>query len=80
MMNFWTPMFEPWGSGFDPRDMPWQLVFDYVETFTYNAETGGFDWHWRDDFDSLDTARWRVADNTTFEGNSSVFRASQVFI
>ena len=23
MMNFWTPTFDSWGHGFDPKDMPW---------------------------------------------------------
>ena len=35
-MNFWTPTFHSWGQGFDPADMPWYALYDYVEVFTYN--------------------------------------------
>ena len=79
MMNFWTPTFESWGNGFNAADMPWYVLYDYVETFTYNSETNGFDFHWRDDFNFLDTNRWHVNDNTTFDANSTTFRATQVY-
>ena len=35
-MNFWTPTFHSWGDGFDPADMPWYALYDYVEVCTYN--------------------------------------------
>ena len=35
-MNFWTPTFHSWGDGFDPVDMPWYVLYDYVEVFTYD--------------------------------------------
>ena len=57
MMNFWTPTFDSWGKGFNAADMPWYVLYDYVETYTYNAETKGFDFHWRDDFNDLDPQR-----------------------
>ena len=77
MMNFWTRTFESWGKGLKAEDMPWYLLFDYVETYTYNHETGGFDFNWKDDFDVFDTHRWHKSDNTTFDANSTTFRASQ---
>jgi beta-glucanase (GH16 family) len=80
MMNFWTPTFESWGKGFKAEDMPWYVLYDYVETFTYNAETSGFDFHWRDDFTDFDPQRWHKSDNTTFDANSTTFRASQSYI
>ena len=80
MMNFWTPTFESWGKGFDPKDMPWTVEYDYVETYTYNTETKGFDFNWRDNFNTFDTNRWHKSDNTTFDANSTIFRASQAFI
>ena len=80
MMNFWTPTFESWGKGLDAKDMPWYLLYDYVETYKYNEETGGFDFNWKDDFDTFDTNRWHKSDNTTFDANSTTFRASQVYI
>ena len=80
MMNFWTPTFDSWGKGFNAADMPWYVLYDYVETFTYNSETKGFDFHWRDDFNDFDPQRWHKSDNTTFDANSTTFRASQSFI
>ena len=80
MMNFWTPTFESWGKGLDAKDMPWYLLYDYVETYTYNHETGGFDFNWKDDFDTFDTNRWHKSDNTTFDANSTTFRASQAYV
>jgi hypothetical protein len=80
MMNFWTPTFESWGKGLDAKDMPWEVEYDYVETYTYNSHTKGFDFHWRDSFNTFDTNRWHKSDNTTFDANSTTFRASQAFI
>ena len=60
--------------------MPWTVEYDYVEAYTFNSATGGFDFHWKDDFNTFDTAKWHKADNTTFDSNSSVFRASQVSV
>ena len=48
-----------------------------MEAYTFNSLTGGFEFHWKDDFNTFDTGKWHKADNTTFEANSSVFRASQ---
>lgn len=80
MMNFWTPTFDSWGKGFDAADMPWEVKYDYVETFTWNTHTNGFDFHWRDDFTTFDSERWHKSDNTTFDANSTTFRASQANI
>ena len=80
MMNFWTPTFESWGKGFNAADMPWYVLYDYVETYTYNSETNGFDFRWRDDFSTFDAERWHKSDNTTFDANSTTFRASQSYI
>ena len=80
MMNFWTPTFESWGKGFNAADMPWLVHYDYVETYVYNSLTKGFDFHWRDDFDDFDSRRWHKSDNTTFDANSTTFRASQSYI
>ena len=76
MMNFWTPTFESWGKGLDAKDMPWYVMYDYVETYTYNHTTKTFDFNWRDCFNTFDTNRWHKSDNTTFDANSTTFRAS----
>ena len=80
MMNFWTPTFESWGKGFNAADMPWYVLYDYIETYTWNNETNGFDFHWRDDFVTFDANRWHKSDNTTFDANSTTFRASQSYV
>lgn len=80
MMNFWTPTFESWGKGIDIKDMPWYVKYDYIETYTYNSETKGFDFNWRDNFNTFDSNRWHKSDNTTFDANSTTFRASQSYI
>ena len=80
MMNFWTPTFDSWGHGFDAADMPWEVLYDYVETYTYNSHTKGFDFHWKDDFNTFDSNKWHKSDNTTFDANSTTFRASQAFV
>lgn len=77
-MNFWTPTFHSWGDGFDPHDMPWYVLYDYVEVFTYDENTGHFDFDWRDDFDAFDSGRWHKASGG-FEANSSVFYPSNVY-
>ena len=80
MMNFWTPTFESWGKGLDAKDMPWYVMYDYIETYAYNQHTKTFDFNWRDDFKTFDTSRWHKSDNTTFDANSTTFRASQAYI
>ena len=79
MMNFWTPTFESWGKGFNGADMPWYVLYEYVETFTYNQKTKDFEPHWRDDFVHFDAERWHKSDNTTFDANSTTFRSSQAY-
>lgn len=78
-MNFWTPTFESWGHGLDAKDMPWYLLYDYVEVFTWDPETNQFDLHWRDDFNSFDERRWHKASGG-FDSNSSVFHPDNVSV
>ncbi len=52
-MNFWTPTFHAWGADFNPVDMPWYLLFDYVEVYNWDKDNG-FDLAWRDDFNKFD--------------------------
>jgi len=77
-MNFWTPTFEAWGAGFDASDMPWYVLYDYVEVFTYNEKANEFEFHWRDDFNAFDSGRWHKASGG-FEANSSVFYPQNVY-
>ena len=77
-MNFWTPTFHSWGKGLDATDMPWYVLYDYVEVFTYNEHLNEFEFHWRDDFNAFDSGRWHKASGG-FEANSSVFYPQNVY-
>lgn len=78
-MNFWTPTFESWGHGLDSADMPWFLLYDYVEVHTWNHASNEFELLWRDDFDEFDEKRWHKASGG-FESNSSIFHPENVSV
>lgn len=80
MMNFWTPTWSPWNADFSETNLPWEAKYDFIETYTYNAYTNAFDFHWRDDFDTFDSAKWYSSDNWGFEGNSTLFIKDQVSV
>ena len=35
-MNFWTPTFDSWGHGLESEDMPWYVLYDFVEVHVYD--------------------------------------------
>lgn len=76
MMNFWTPTFAGWSDGFDDSTMPWYTRYDEVKVEKYNAVKRNFDFYWRDDFSSFNSARWFKSDGWTFPDNSSTFYPS----
>ena len=78
-MNFWTPEFHVWGEGLDAADMPWYLLYDYVEVFTYDEADNEFHLHWRDDFDTFNSDRWHKASGG-FDQNSSIFYPENVSV
>lgn len=78
-MNFWTPTFHSWGHGLDASDMPWFLLYDYVEVHKYNHASNEFELHWRDDFDTFDDKRWHKASGG-FDANSSIFHPDNVSV
>ena len=77
-MNFWTPVDHPWAEGFDDKDMPWYLLYDYVEVYSWNEHENEFEFKWRDDFDDFNTNRWHKAEGG-FEANSSTFCPDNVY-
>ena len=77
-MNFWTPTFDSWGHGLDWADMPWYVLYDYVEVYKYDSVNDEFVLHWRDDFEFFDTGRWHKAEGS-FPSNSSNFHPSNVY-
>ena len=80
MMNFWTPTWSPWGDNLNDVDMPYLAEYDWVEVYSYDAASKGYNFLWRDEFDTLDLNRWEVSDNWAFDGNSTTFMASQVTV
>jgi len=78
-MNFWTPTFHSWGQGLDAADMPWFLLYDFVEVYKYKPESNEFELHWRDDFDTFDEKRWHKASGG-FDANSSTFHPENVSV
>jgi len=78
-MNFWTPTFHSWGHGLDASDMPWFLLYDYVEVHKWNHASNEFELHWRDDFDNFDDKRWHKASGG-FDANSSIFHPDNVSV
>jgi len=79
-MNFWTPMWNDWGSGRDDSTMPWEAKYDYVEAYDWDEATDTFTLRFRDDFDTLDQNIWRVSDNWSFNDNSSLFVENHTFV
>ena len=78
-MNFWTPTFQSWGQGLDAADMPWYVLYDYVEVYKYNEDSKEFELNWRDDFNEFDESRWHKASGG-FDANSSVFHPENVSV
>ena len=78
-MNFWTPTFHSWGKGLDAHDMPWYVLYDYVEVWLWNSDSNEFELHWKDDFDKFDSKRWHKASGG-FDANSSVFHPENVSV
>ena len=77
-MNFWTPTFDSWGHGFTAADMPWYVLYDYVEVYLYDEIHNEFKFHWRDDFDHFNASRWHKASGG-FEANSSIFHPDNAY-
>ena len=78
MMNLWIPQFADWAAGFTEDDLPYQAMYDYVETYSYDKKSDSFDLHWRDDFDYFDEGKWVKSDNQGFTDNGVTFFKSQV--
>lgn len=53
-----------WAGSFNRRVLPAATFVDYVAVYQYDAASDEFVLDWRDDFDSLDNARWWFADWT----------------
>jgi endo-1,3-1,4-beta-glycanase ExoK len=78
-MNLWATTAADWAGTLDPAKLP---IAQTVNWIAYSAYTPGqgpngsnFTPKWTDDFNSLDTQRWSLA-NWTFDGNMADFTAN----
>jgi len=60
--------------------MPWFAKYDFVEVYDYDVAKKDFKLRWRDDFDKFDSTKWYASENWGFDGNSSLFMSSQVYV
>ena len=69
--NYWPSRSKAWAGAIDEKRLPANLEYDWVRFYDYKEHANGtttFDLKWQDDFDTLDTSRWGLA-NWSFEGN-----------
>ncbi len=84
MLNFWPSNSVGWAGAIDNSRLPAMAFYDWMAYSSYTPGTGNsgsnndFTLQWRDDFNTLDTARWNVSNNTTFGGNAGDFSANNV--
>lgn len=83
-LNLWAPRSdahtEDWSAGRDDTTMPWYLKCDYVEYSSWDSSSDTFSFEWREDFNKLDTGKWKVANDEGFDQNLSTYKNSQVFV
>ncbi len=78
MMNIWNPVYENWVGVWNPDVLPAFAFYDWVSYYSYTPGSGdygtsnNFSIQWKDDFDSLNTARWEKGIHT-FGGNNCDF-------
>ena len=78
-MNFWTPTGDnELSAGFDDKTMPWYVLYDYVEVYSWEEATNEFVFKWRDDFHDFNYDRWHKQEGG-FEDNSSIFYPENVY-
>lgn len=78
MMNLWPPDGDSWAGLFTTKSLPIFTWYDWASYASYTPGSGtagtgnNFTPQWKDEFDSLDHARWE-AGNHTFSGNGCDF-------
>ena len=84
LMNLWASDAVSWVGEWDPSILPLSSKYDYVRYYSYNPGEGdagtdnNFKFEWEDDFDSLDTKRWKISDFDKLGGSYCTFRSSSV--
>ena len=85
MMNVWAPVWENWTGTWNDLVLPAFAYYDFVSYASYtpfsgNTGTGNnFTLQWKDEFDSLDTARWDLATHTWSDNRADMLPANVVF-
>jgi len=76
--NFWPPNIPAWVGPWDDSILPVHMFVNWVEYHSWNGS--GFDFQWRDDFNSFDTGRWGKADWTFAENRADFAPANAVTV
>lgn len=61
--NLWAG-FSDWSGRVDPSKPPTPAQVDYIRYEAWDPASSSFVPAWQDDFNSLDTQRWQVNDQT----------------
>ncbi len=77
--NLWASTSEAWVGAFNDAILPVHQFINYFEYHSYDTTTETFTLLWRDDFDSLNTNRWGLA-NWTFDGNRVDFAPANAVV
>ncbi|MES2675915.1 MAG: family 16 glycosylhydrolase [Pseudomonadota bacterium] len=77
--NLWASTSESWVGAFSDAILPVHQFINYFEYYSYDTTTEAFTLLWRDDFDSLSSTRWGLA-NWTFAENRVDFAPENAVI
>ncbi|BCE03544.1 PKD domain-containing protein [Marinicellulosiphila megalodicopiae] len=76
-LNLWPANIAEWVGAIDDSVYPVSMELDYLSYSSLDQNTGNFVLQWTDDFNTLDTNRWSLA-NWTFGENDAKFSPNQV--
>ena len=76
-LNLWPANIAEWVGVIDDSVYPVKMEVDYMEYSSLNDAQNGFNIEWRDEFNSIDTAKWGFGD-WTFGENDARFNPEQV--
>jgi endo-1,3-1,4-beta-glycanase ExoK len=77
--SIWSSTSESWVGAFSGAILPVHQFINYFEYYSYDTTTEAFTLLWRDDFDSLSSSRWGLA-NWSFDGNRVDFAPENAVI
>jgi len=53
MMNFWPAADRFWGKGFDKKGLPYTVLYDNIEVYSWNSKTDEFTSLFNETFDAV---------------------------